>query len=215
MKKSTLLLKSFFLFAAFLFLQSSTILAADYSVKFIRVIADQVEEKVLVRWATDSEINNSYFTVQRSIDGGSIWQDLGIVDSYGGTPGAGTYKFVDQNPIMGSITYRLRQTDYDGTYSYSFYAEVEVTAFTGNDPAEVELQVYPNPSDDNFITIDTEILTGDVSIQLMDLSGKKINVNLNINDDQIQLSPVNKIYGLYFLLISDRNKTFVEKIKFE
>jgi type IX secretion system substrate protein len=206
------LTKSLFFFCTLMCFQSSTSFAAEFSVKFIRVAADQVDNQVLVRWGTDSEINNDYFTVQRSVDGGSIWQDVGIVDSSNNTPGSDSYKFFDENPIAGSITYRLRQTDFDGTYTYSFVAEVLVTLFT--DDEDDEVQLYPNPSED-AVTIETENFTEEVNVQMMDLSGKLISVDINKNDNQILVRPVNKIYGMFFLMISDNNKTTVKKVKFE
>lgn len=74
--------------------------------------------KVRVEWATASEQDNAYFTVER----GRTPTDLGAI---GTVDGAGTshtvrqYTFHDSEPLSGLSYYRLEQTDLDGTTSYS------------------------------------------------------------------------------------------------
>ena len=87
-----------------------------------------------------------------------------------------------------------------------------MTLFT--DDEDDEVQLYPNPSED-AVTIETENFTEEVNIQMMDLSGKLISVDINKNDNQILVRPINKVYGMFFLMISDNNKTTVKKVKFE
>ena len=212
MRTSTFLFKTLFFLGILTVFQANTISAADFSVKFIRVTAEQIENQVLVKWATDSEFNNEFFTIQRSVDGASTWQDLGTVDSYGSVPGAGVYQYFDESPILGSIYYRLRQTDYDGTYTYSFLAEVNVSFFA--DEEEAELQLYPNPAE-TVLILESKTLTENAIVKMMDLSGKLISINLDIDENQIRIRPIHKISGLYFLMISDQNKSIVKKVKFE
>jgi hypothetical protein len=74
-------------------------------------------EGVLLQWSTATEINNDFFTVERSPDGLQYVPLTNI-------PGAGFsnqithYDFLDAAPVDGLVYYRLRQTDYDGTYEY-------------------------------------------------------------------------------------------------
>jgi hypothetical protein len=68
---------------------------------------------VYFTWLTASEINNDYFTIERTIDGFNFTKIIKI-------PGDGTsnvllsYQAFDARPLFGVSYYRLRQTDYDG-----------------------------------------------------------------------------------------------------
>ncbi len=214
MKISTIFSKAIALLSLLTIVQISTVSASDFSVKFERVKADQVGETVVVRWVTTTEINNEYFKVQRSVNGGSLWEVIGSVESTGNTPGGDYYNFIDENPVEGLIYYRIQQNDFDGTYDYSFKATVEFTMFT--DDNDTEVQVYPNPTEEGF-TIETTSsgFSETVSIEMMDISGKLIAVNTDVNDSQIVVRPINKLTGLYFLMITDRNKKIVKKVKFK
>lgn len=69
-------------------------------------------------WETASELNNDYFSLEKSSDGKNFFVFANI-------PGRGTssvlsqYSFLDEKPFLGNNFYRLKQTDYDGTFSYS------------------------------------------------------------------------------------------------
>jgi hypothetical protein len=82
------------------------------------------DSKVKLTWTTATEINNDYFTVERTLDGISFEEVLEM-------PGAGnsftplTYIADDNNPELGVSYYRLKQTDYDGKFEYSGMVEVE------------------------------------------------------------------------------------------
>ena len=113
----------------------------DFSVKFIRFYADKLGDDVRVRWTTESEYDNDYFTVERSPDMVN-WETLEIVPGSAGSPGAGQYEFIDTEPKTGVNHYRIRQTDFDGTFEFSHIEKVEIAALL---PEFVELVVSPNP----------------------------------------------------------------------
>lgn len=80
--------------------------------------ATSLEQSVLLEWTTASEENNDYFTIERSIDG-VRWVSLGTVKGFGTTSVAHDYSFEDMKPVAGISYYRLKQTDYNGAYTYS------------------------------------------------------------------------------------------------
>jgi hypothetical protein len=73
--------------------------------------------QVALNWITSSEVNNSYFAVERSADGLQFKQ-VGIVDGAGNSTNINSYSLVDEFPHQLTY-YRLKQVDYDGAYSYS------------------------------------------------------------------------------------------------
>ena len=102
-------------------------------------------DDVVCNWATATELNNDYFTVERSADGGTF-TSIGEVDGAGSSQQTLSYAFTDAEPLSGVSYYRLRQTDLDGTETWTNVVSVWIDAPNG------DLLVYPNPcADELFI----------------------------------------------------------------
>lgn len=94
--------------------------------------------KVKLEWVTQSETNNQYFEVERSTDRNS-WT---VIDELPGAGNSNTqleYITYDNSPLNGISYYRLKQVDYNGTFTYS---DIEQINFIG---IEV-INLFPNPS---------------------------------------------------------------------
>ena len=63
-------------------------------------------------------MNNAYFTVERSVDG-KYFETLIHTNGAGISTEIKSYSFTDKNFQMGINYYRLRQTDFNGEYSFS------------------------------------------------------------------------------------------------
>ena len=96
------------------------------------------ERTVDLTWTTLSEINNDYFTLERSPDG-IHFHALGVINGAGNSSDMVDYHFVDDAPLQGLSYYQLSQTDFNGM-SESF--PLRVVQF---DEAR-EIVIYPNPS---------------------------------------------------------------------
>ena len=70
-----------------------------------------------------------------------------------------------KNPIPASIYYRLKQTDFDGTFTYSKVVSAEVEKVTS---------VYPNPVVNNWTVEFGNAGNKSRTIEVLDLTGKKI-----------------------------------------
>ncbi len=75
------------------------------------------QDGVIVEWTVLSEVNNNYFTIDRSFDCYN-WEELSTVPGNGNHNNRITYNTVDENPTIGINYYRLKQTDYNGDYEY-------------------------------------------------------------------------------------------------
>jgi len=124
--------------------------------------------QVRLDWSTASEINNDYFTVQRSADG-IHFSDLITIDGAGNSTSLIAYKTFDQEPVNGLNYYRLKQTDFDGAESLS---QVRMVSFK----KKSKVSVYPNPFVGSVISIntdgDSELIT---TVSVYDLAGKLIS----------------------------------------
>ena len=100
-------------------------------------------------WATASEINNAYFEIERSLDG-QTFDSIGQVAGHGNSTVTIDYAYNDPDISMYNtpvLYYRLKQVDFDGNFTYSNIAAVNV--------ANVQqvfqiISTYPNPFSDHF-----------------------------------------------------------------
>ncbi|PKR80807.1 hypothetical protein CW751_08545 [Brumimicrobium salinarum] len=124
-------------------------------------------EKVRNQWVTMSERNNDFFTIERSLDGYQ-WKELGTVPGAGNSSTELNYHWYDMHPKQGILYYRLKQTDFDGAYTYSDIRSVVFDNYSNDN-----ITLYPNPTSGK--------------VQLKVIKGKLKNVSISIYDAQGQL----------------------------
>ncbi len=129
------------------------------------------ENTVDLSWSTASEINNDYFTIERSADA-SHFAEVMKKQGAGNSTHTLYYSAVDPNPLSGYSYYRLKQTDYDGHSTYSGIKSVN-NAMTGKYESELKLiAVSPNPFTEKFKVAFTMKKAGAVTLELVNSSGK-------------------------------------------
>ena len=163
------------------------------------------EQQVLLSWQTDTEINNDFFTVERSRDGINF-EFLEKINGAGNSSEPLTYQIFDRNPLSGKNFYRLKQTDFDGTFTYS---EIRVVEF---DKSGKLVSIFPNPTSDELnIQFDKE--WKDAEMQLYDHVGKLIiSQQLSEIEAQKVLHLGHLSSGVYVFKIFSENEVFSEKI---
>jgi len=103
---------------------------------------------VVLKWTTATELNNRGFEIERKVlspqsaVGNFEFGSVGFVQGIGTSMHPKEYSFVDAVTDYGKYAYRLKQIDFDGTFSYS--EEVYVEAGLKPDNFALE-QNYPNP----------------------------------------------------------------------
>ncbi|PCJ86566.1 MAG: hypothetical protein COA57_06025 [Flavobacteriales bacterium] len=100
--------------------------------------AKVIGQTVYTYWTTSSEINNDYYTVERSEEGYD-YESIGYIEGAGYSNVPLTYNLVDEDPLWGLSYYRLKQTDFDGMYTYSNV--IHISFIGGN----AQFTIYPNP----------------------------------------------------------------------
>ena len=86
-------------------------------IELLSFTPDVKPDRVLLNWITGTEINNDYFTLERSRDMYG-WEVLGFVSGAGNSSLPLSYSFSDLRPLDGLAYYRLKQTDFDGKFKY-------------------------------------------------------------------------------------------------
>ena len=96
---------------------------------------------VILSWSTATETNNFGFTVERKSNF-TEWTSIDFVNGNGTSVTTNNYSFTDKGLSPGIYSYRLKQTDYNGTFKYYNLTEtIEIGL-----PEEFALfQNYPNP----------------------------------------------------------------------
>jgi hypothetical protein len=143
-------------------------------VELLSFSAVQNENRVLLEWTTATELNNRGFEIQRSIDN-SEWQPIGFVDGRGTSSNYSSYSFSDDNPPPGRISYRLIQSDYDGTFEIYGPVEVEIKAVSD---FALE-QNYPNPFNPSTKISFSLPVKSTVSLKIYDILGEEVAEIIN------------------------------------
>jgi len=101
------------------------------------------ERTVDLTWQTASEKDNDFFTIERSTDGKN-WAAIQEIDGAGNSTNLLNYATTDIVSEKGLYYYRLKQTDFDGAYTYS-----DIRAVVA-DQVSSEMSIYPNPTNGTF-----------------------------------------------------------------
>jgi hypothetical protein len=101
------------------------------------------DRTVELAWQTASEKDNDYFTIERSLDGEN-WAAIQEIDGAGNSTTLLNYTTTDIVSEKGIFYYRLKQTDFDGAFTYS-----DIRAVIVNQSVS-EMSVYPNPTNGSF-----------------------------------------------------------------
>lgn len=130
-------------------------------------------DNVQLEWQTASENNNAGFQVELQFNGGPF-KELSFVQGAGTTLTTQNYRHTLNNLSPGDYGFRLKQTDFDGTFEYS-----DVVYLTMVPQSYGIAQNYPNPFNPQtrisfHLPIDTE-----VSLEVFDMLGRRISVLVN------------------------------------
>ncbi|MFK7771311.1 MAG: GEVED domain-containing protein [Saprospiraceae bacterium] len=166
-------------------------------------------EAVELSWRTESEVDNDFFTLERSKDGVNF-ESIAKVNGAGTSDRAHDYTHFDYTPFDGVNYYRLMQTDFNGEFTYSDIIQVSVIS-----KSIVSVNVFPNPvGNDEFSLIYNAVTKGKVQYRITDLAGKTIDyqevqVEKGKNNFSIDINNLNR--GAYFLQTNQNNITKVVK----
>jgi hypothetical protein len=174
--------------------------------------ASSVGNDAVLRWSTATELNNLGFEIQR-LENENEFATIGFIQGKGTTTEPQNYSFIDENLSSGNYTYRLKQVDINGTYTFSDAVSVEIV----NNVIEFELaQNYPNPFNP-ATTIKFSIPQGSiVSLKVFNALGQEVKTLVNgykeagyhsVIFDALELNS-----GIYFYRIEAGEFTEVRKM---
>lgn len=93
-------------------------------IELISFRGEATEGGNIISWITATETENDYFTLESSLDG-LEFIPLTVIDGAGTSLSQREYIYLDEVKEHNTLYYRLKQTDYDGSYTYSSIIRVE------------------------------------------------------------------------------------------
>jgi hypothetical protein len=137
-------------------------------IELISFDANCADRTAVINWATASENNNDFFTLERTSDG-ITFQEVGTLQGAGNSAQTIHYSFTDTDPFQGVYYYRLKQTDFNGMGQY-----FDVVSIDCIDDNVLNMTIYPNPARAS-VTIDLKKVQDDGSyVAFFDVGGKMI-----------------------------------------
>lgn len=172
-------------------------------VELISFNAIKNNKNVDLEWKTASEINNSGFDIERSMDGRN-WTKISFVKGHGNSAVQLNYQFTDFNVFENTslIYYRLKQIDYNGMFKYSNIRAVK------NTPIVESVILSPQPAN-GILHVQTSLSSG-FNYHIVSAEGKiLVQGSSKTNKASIDIGSIPA--GTYYLKISDDQQTLTTK----
>lgn len=169
-------------------------------VELISFTVDSKDNQNYLAWTTATEINNDFFSIERS-NNGSKFAKIGKVIGTGNSYSTIDYRFVDESPESGSNYYRLKQVDYDGKYEYSDIVRADNTTS--------RIKIYPTNTTD-YITIDMDEQQV-ASVVVFNEVGQTIK-EMTITEMQTRIDISDLPNGMYFVQVNAQSGKEIKRI---
>ena len=134
-------------------------------------------DQATLLWETSSELNNAGFYVERTTSLDIPYVQIAFIEGAGTSATPHTYSYADNALPSGAdvIHYRLKQIDFDGTFSYSNPIALQPTV-----SSEAVLNPnYPNPFNPTTTLSFSLPIESHVRLAIYDTSGRLITTLLD------------------------------------
>ncbi|HRS53640.1 MAG TPA: T9SS type A sorting domain-containing protein [Bacteroidales bacterium] len=179
-------------------------------ISLISFTGKKYNNSIILEWATASETNNDYFTIEKSTNTLDNWELIGTIKGAGNSNNILTYSYIDNNPINGIQYYRLKQTDYDGKYEYfkpiavnyeNYYQSKEITLYPN--PAQNNVYIYLKNNDYEYYNVQIININGQIVTEVPYCTGNTQNIDIS-----------NIPYGSYILNVTTTDNINILQTKF-
>jgi hypothetical protein len=120
----------------------ATLTSVSLPIELLSFTAKKVNKTVTLHWSTATERQNEWFEVERAEDG-IAFSTIGKIKGAGDSQSTLDYELMDAAPKPGTNYYRLKQTDFDGQFTYSPVVTVQFDGLGG-------FRLFPVPVKDQL-----------------------------------------------------------------
>jgi hypothetical protein len=160
-----------------------------------------------LKWTTASETNNDYFSLERSHDAVN-YEVFTTVNGSGSTVSISNYQAVDEDPFSAITYYRLKQTDYDGHFSYSQTISLSTM--------QESLQIINAYNENNTLELTLGgTIKGTVQVDIYNAEGRLVFTARSAakeGNGKMMLSSSELSKGLYIIRATDGNVSATKKV---
>lgn len=195
--------------------------AREYDLSIIPVeltsfAASALDGSVALNWSTATETNNSGFEIERNVISNEVrnlsWERIGFVQGAGTTTEPRLYSFIDNSVSFSTAYYRLKQIDFDGSFTYSKSVQVDV----GTPDIYSLEQNYPNPFNPSTLIKYQIPVNGFVTIKVFDVIGNEVAVLVSESKQagkhSVEFDANNLSGGVYLYQITSDNFVSTRKM---
>ncbi len=169
------------------------------------------DNSIILKWTTATESNNRGFEIERKMN--NSWSVIGFISGKGTTSIIQNYTFTDKDLIPGKYSYRLKQYDYNGAYTYyNLLGELEI----GKSMQYILSQNHPNPF--NPVTSINYYIPADGKVTLVVYNSLGQSVKVLVDEVKtsgsysVQFNADNLSSGVYFYTLTSGNFTASKKL---
>ena len=165
-------------------------------------------------WKTASEVNNNYFTLERSKDG-NYFEPVAFIKGSGNSREIRSYEYTDNSFSLndGILYYRLKQTDFDNTTDYSSVISLDIFSLHEKPP----LVYFNNTTNELCISYKFSAI-GKYTAEITDISGKLISRHpleiISQENNVLKLLLSFHVEGVYIARLVEHEGTIVAQSKF-
>ncbi|MDQ3051300.1 MAG: T9SS type A sorting domain-containing protein [Bacteroidota bacterium] len=178
-------------------------------IELLTFTGENIDKANKLDWATASETGNDYFDVERSNDG-NHFKFIKKIEGSGTINSISYYTTYDDNTPAGISYYRLKQVDFDGTFSYS-----PVISIKNKNESHITSVIYSNENNNIHLQFISPV-NQKITVKTNDLAGKMVLTNTfeateGVNNFYIPSE--NLPQGIYFVQLYEQSgKTDVGRI---
>ena len=192
--------------------QSYQVDTTSFAWETFDAVPDYEQGRVKLTWITSREIDNDYFTVERSIDS-IIFESLLDEPSQGNSLSPQSYEQSDFEPIPGVSYYRLKQTHRNGRFSY--FSQVRKVYWDPRAPGFVFVRPVPVLQGDDIIIEFQMKGDSDVDIIMYNDLHQEVRVKLVPRPDGRQVvsfTSAGLSAGHYYIMARNRTEVYSKQI---
>lgn len=172
-------------------------------IELLTFSATMTDKKAEIYWVTASERNNDFFTIEKTRDG-NTFEEVAIVDGAGSSISLREYLHTDEDPYPGTSYYRIKQTDFNGAFTYSPLAPLDNTG------GKLTFELFPNPVTSNMLNLSISAPADEeVLVVVNDLFGREYYSKVIVVEDgryKLVVDPSEKLQpGVYSVIASSHN----------
>ncbi|TNF49629.1 MAG: T9SS type A sorting domain-containing protein [Bacteroidetes bacterium] len=163
---------------------------------------------VTLNWNTSSEINNDFFTIERSSDGENF-EILSTIDGAGNSNQPLFYSWQENTRFEELKYYRLSQTDFNGEIKILNTIATNCTEINGTN-------IISTTYESGILTLNIENkIQTDYQIEIIDMSGKIVYIDrkyIPSGATLLNLGRIEMTKGIYYIRLSSFNELISKKI---